>query len=54
LTSFQPNSTMNKITLTNLTLQAGGNYKCEVSAERPSYRTLFQDGNLTIVGKFSN
>ena len=43
---FQKNrSTRTHVTLSNLTLDSGGTYKCEVSAEAPSFRTksAFQD-----------
>lgn len=38
-------STRTHVTLSNLTLDSGGTYKCEVSAEAPSFRTksAFQD-----------
>ncbi len=48
---FQKNATLNEITLKNLTLDAAGAFRCEVSAERPSYRTLYGGGNLSIIGK---
>jgi hypothetical protein len=48
---FQKNASLNEITLRNLTLAAAGAFRCEVSAERPSYRTLYGGGNLSIIGK---
>ena len=48
---LQKNATLNEITIKNLTLNATGYIKCEISAEKPSYRTLYGGGNLTVVGK---
>lgn len=44
-------SDLNRVTLRNITLSTGGTYKCEVSADRPSFRTLSQQGDMFIVGK---
>ena len=35
--------------LTNLSLASGGTYKCEVSAEAPSFRTKFAKQDMVVV-----
>lgn len=35
--------------LTNLSLSSGGTYKCEVSAEAPSFRTKFAKQDMVVV-----
>ena len=35
--------------LTNLSLASGGSYKCEVSAEAPSFRTKFAKQDMVVV-----
>ncbi|ODN05438.1 Cell adhesion molecule 2 [Orchesella cincta] len=42
-------SDFNKVSLRNITLSTGGTYKCEVSADRPSFRTLSQQGDMFII-----
>lgn len=45
ITVDKSRSTRQHVGLTNLTLESGGTYKCEVSAEAPSFKTVsaFQD-----------
>jgi len=40
-----------RVLLKNITADAGGTYKCEVSTEAPSFDTDYKQANLTIVGE---
>ena len=42
-------STKQQVVLTNLSLASGGTYKCEVSAEAPSFRTKFAKQDMVVV-----
>ena len=42
-------STKQHVLLTNLTLDSGGTYKCEVSAEAPSFRTKSAHQDMVVV-----
>ena len=44
-------SGMNRVMLNNITLYTSGLYKCEVSADRPSFRTLSKEAKMMVVGK---
>ena len=45
----QGRSTKQQVVLTNLSLASGGTYKCEVSAEAPSFRTKFAKQDMVVV-----
>ena len=45
----QARSTKQQVVLTNLSLASGGTYKCEVSAEAPSFRTKFAKQDMVVV-----
>lgn len=36
----------------NLRLSSGGTYKCEISADAPTFKTLSKESNLSVIGKF--
>ncbi|XP_014255720.2 uncharacterized protein LOC106670153 [Cimex lectularius] len=42
-------SDMHKLVLVNLTGNATGSYKCEVSTEGPSFETVYEVANLTVL-----
>ena len=42
-------SSKQQVVLTNLSLSSGGTYKCEVSAEAPSFRTKFAKQDMVVV-----
>ncbi|CAG7826452.1 unnamed protein product [Allacma fusca] len=42
-------STLNNLLLKNVTLKTGGTYKCEVSADRPTFKTLSQQSELIVI-----
>ena len=42
-------STKQQVVLTNLSLSSGGTYKCEVSAEAPSFRTKSFEQDMVVV-----
>ncbi|OXA46351.1 Contactin-4 [Folsomia candida] len=42
-------SGLNHVMLRNISLQSGGSYKCEVSADRPSFRTLQGTGDMIVI-----
>ena len=44
-------STANTVVLSDVTPASSGNYKCEVSAEAPSFHTDSGSGKLLVVGK---
>lgn len=37
--------------LENVTLSSTGRYRCEVSAEAPSFQTVSDHGDMVVVGK---
>ncbi|OXA57048.1 uncharacterized protein LOC110846893 [Folsomia candida] len=41
-------SNMNQVVLRNISLRSSGSYRCEVSADLPSFRTLSQSGELFV------
>ncbi|XP_065093322.1 uncharacterized protein LOC135713992 [Ochlerotatus camptorhynchus] len=43
------NSTANQIVLNNVTLASSGRYRCEVSAEAPSFQTVSSHGDMVVV-----
>ncbi|KAL1399678.1 hypothetical protein pipiens_008010, partial [Culex pipiens pipiens] len=43
------NSTENQIVLNNVTLASTGKYRCEVSAEAPSFQTVSSHGDMVVV-----
>ena len=45
----QARSNKQQVVLTNLSLASGGSYKCEVSAEAPSFRTKFAKQDMVVV-----
>ena len=45
----QSKSTKQQVVLTNLSMASGGTYKCEVSAEAPSFRTKFAKQDMVVV-----
>ncbi|CAL8097301.1 unnamed protein product [Orchesella dallaii] len=42
-------STLNSVILKNVTLKTSGTYKCEVSADVPSFRTLSKQGDIIVI-----
>jgi hypothetical protein len=46
------NSNSKKVILRNLTLRTSGNYRCEISAEEPDFKTVQGEGQLTVVCKY--
>lgn len=47
------NSTDNVVVLKSVNLSSTGRYRCEVSAEAPSFETVSDHGDMIVVGKFS-
>lgn len=47
------NSTDTQVVLTNVTLKATGRYRCEVSAEAPSFQTVSDHGDMIVVGELT-
>lgn len=45
-------STKKSVFLTNVNLNTRGKYRCEISAEAPSFVTAAKEGNLEINGKY--
>lgn len=45
---------MRKITLSNLTLQTSGIYRCEVSTDGPKFEMVFKSANMNVLGKYYN
>ncbi|CAO1334690.1 unnamed protein product [Diamesa serratosioi] len=43
------NSTDNQVVLDNVSLSSTGRYRCEVSAEAPSFQTVSDHGDMTVV-----
>lgn len=44
-------SNSTEVVLKSLELSSSGTYRCEVSAEAPSFQTVFQDRDMITVGK---
>jgi hypothetical protein len=40
-----------RVILSNVTVDAEGTYKCEVSTEAPVFDTDFKESNLTVISK---
>lgn len=47
------NSTDTQVVLDNVNLASTGRYRCEVSAEAPSFQTVSDHGDMIVVGEFS-
>lgn len=45
---------MQKITLSNITLQSSGIYRCEVSTDGPKFEMVFKSANMNVLGKYLN
>jgi hypothetical protein len=45
------NSTDNQVVLDNVSLSSTGRYRCEVSAEAPSFQTVSDHGDMIVVGE---
>jgi hypothetical protein len=45
------NSTENQVVLKSVNLSSTGRYRCEVSAEAPSFQTVSDHGDMTVVGE---
>ena len=45
------NSTESQVVLKSVNLSSTGRYRCEVSAEAPSFQTVSDHGDMTVVGK---
>lgn len=43
---------MRKVTLTNLTMQTSGTYRCEVSTDGPKFEMVFKSANMNVLGKY--
>lgn len=46
------NSTDTQVVLDNVNLASTGRYRCEVSAEAPSFQTVSDHGDMIVVGEF--
>ncbi|XP_054009195.1 uncharacterized protein LOC128892680 isoform X1 [Hylaeus anthracinus] len=51
LTVKKPESNATQVSLTNLELNAAGEYSCEVSADAPSFHTAIVSATMNVVGK---
>jgi hypothetical protein len=43
-----------RVILSNVTVDAEGTYKCEVSTEAPIFDTDFKENNLTVISKLDS
>lgn len=43
---------MQNITLSNVTLQTSGIYRCEVSTDGPKFEMVFKSANMNVLGKY--
>lgn len=43
---------MRKITLSNLTLETTGVYRCEVSTDGPKFEMVFKSAYMIVLGKY--
>lgn len=41
-----------QVVLQSVNLSSSGRYRCEVSAEAPSFQTVTDHGDMTVVGEF--
>lgn len=41
-----------QVVLQSVNLSSTGRYRCEVSAEAPSFQTVTDHGDMTVVGEF--
>lgn len=41
-----------KITLSNVTLQTSGIYRCEVTTDGPKFEMVFKSANMNVLGKY--
>jgi hypothetical protein len=48
------NSTDTQVVLDNVNLASSGRYRCEVSAEAPSFQTVSDHGDMVVVGELIN
>lgn len=46
-------SNSNEVVLKSLEQSSSGTYRCEVSAEAPSFQTVFQDRDMITVGMYN-
>ncbi|PSN50513.1 hypothetical protein C0J52_14368 [Blattella germanica] len=46
------NSTASQVVLKTVNLSSTGRYRCEVSAEAPSFQTVSDHGDMTVVGEY--
>lgn len=44
---------MRKVTLSNVTLQTSGTYRCEVSTDGPKFEIVFKSANMNVLGKYN-
>lgn len=44
-------SNRGRVRIHNVTVDAGGNYRCEVSGEAPVFKTSFDSAFMTVVGR---
>ncbi|KAE8745687.1 hypothetical protein FOCC_FOCC007571, partial [Frankliniella occidentalis] len=50
LNSLAPKSASDtKVTLTQLTFNSSGTYRCEVSADAPKFETVHRESNMTVM-----
>lgn len=47
------NSTDTQVVLDNVSLASTGRYRCEVSAEAPSFQTVSDHGDMVVVGELT-
>lgn len=47
------NSTESQVVLKSVNLSSTGRYRCEVSAEAPSFQTVSDHGDMTVVGELN-
>lgn len=43
---------MRKVTLTNITMQTSGTYRCEVSTDGPKFEMVFKSANMNVLGNY--
>lgn len=43
---------MQNVTLTNLTMETSGTYRCEVSTDGPKFEMVFKSANMNVLGKY--
>lgn len=46
------NSSNTQVVLQSVNLSSSGRYRCEVSAEAPSFQTVTDHGDMIVVGEF--